>query len=136
MFFVCLYWRSIGDRVSFLNRKTTSRKKICPFMIYFDPSSVCVFFFSLVRSYVRCLCSMLLLHIASYCSFIYPNNPNIFAFRINCRWSQTIDFRPALCFLWNLDHGIHLSPSISAEKRKKTEAMEKKTGPEQFFIYY
>lgn len=24
----------------------------------------------------------------------YPNIPDIFAFRINCRWSQTIDFHP------------------------------------------
>lgn len=33
------------------------------------------------------------IHMASS-SIYYPNIPNIFAFRINCRWSQTIDCRP------------------------------------------
>lgn len=44
----------------------------------------------------------------------YPNTPNAFAFRINCRWSQTTDFHPIWWFLQNSSLEIRLFPSISA----------------------
>lgn len=60
----------------------------------------------------------------------YPNIPNIFAFRTNCQWSQTIDCRPAEFFSLNSNLEIRPFPNISAMFRpiceQKIELSNKK----------